>query len=66
MKFRFYVDLTFIQRSVPAGWIRKQWFGILSREREDEFRMLFENSNTPEKFNTICKANDNKLSVDDL
>jgi hypothetical protein len=31
----------------------------LPREREDEFRMLFDNSNTAEKFNTICKANDN-------
>jgi hypothetical protein len=44
---------------VPAGWIRKQWYGILPREREDEFRMLFDNSNTAEKFNIVCKANDN-------
>jgi hypothetical protein len=66
MEFRFYVDLTFIQHSVPAGWTWKQWYGILPREREDGFRMLFDNSNRAEKFNTICKANDNNQSVDDL
>jgi hypothetical protein len=58
MEFRFYVALTFIQHSVPTGWRRKQWYGILPMKRE-EFRMLFDNSNTAENFNRICKANDN-------
>jgi hypothetical protein len=60
MEFRFYVDLTFIQHSV-ACWVDTEavvW--DLPRDREDEFRMLFDNRNAVENFNTICKANDYK------